>query len=190
MTTAAQHSFLGLSKCPLNVPVHALGLGVIACSLCLTLKAFTKVQSKKEGVKMPIAFDFFGRPAVFVHPCVGAVFYPTMIFLQSGAECGYGMFREATANAKKEGSTACPLTVRDRFLVQMLFGTSLITLFAQGVATRIVSDKKTPEEAEIDNWHAAANKPYALAKWKVFVPLLIGFLPTGAAIACKYLHKK
>ena len=189
MTSAAQHSFLGLTKCPLNVPVHALGLGVVACSLCLSVKAFSKIQSKKEGVKMPLAFDFFGRPAIYVHPCIGAAFYPTLILLQSGVECGYGMFREATANAKKEISN-CPLTVRDRFFVQMLFGTSLITLFAQGVATRIVADKKTPDEAEIDNLHAAAKQPYALAKWKIVVPLVIAFLPTAAAYTCKYLHKK
>eukprot|EP00744_Colponema_vietnamica_P002314 GILI01003656.1.p1 GENE.GILI01003656.1~~GILI01003656.1.p1 ORF type:complete len:196 (-),score=54.66 GILI01003656.1:189-776(-) len=187
---SCNHSFLGLSKCPVNIPVHTVGLGLVAYSLYLSFRVYTHVPHKGDKpIKMPIAFDFFGRPAIYAHPCVGAMLYPTLILLQSGAECGYGMAREAAANAKK-GPAQCPLNQTERFWVQALFGFSVVTLFAQAVATRVVLDRKTPEEVEVDNLHAAENKPYILATWKMVAPLALAFIPTVAAVVCKAIHKK
>ena len=189
--SASQHSFLGLSNCPVNVPVHAIGLGLVACSLYHSCKVYSQIKANVKGtaVQMPVAFDFYGRPAIYAHPCIGAALYPTLILLQSGAECGYGMFREATANAKKgAGAAGCPLSGCERGLVELLFGASIVTLFAQTVAARVIADGKTPAEVEAEN--AKGTYRYALAPWKIVGPLAFAFLPSAAAVVCRYLHKK
>lgn len=185
--TAAQHSFLGLSKCPVSVPVHAFGLGLVACSLYHSYKVYSKIPAKETGVQMPVAFDFLGRPAVYAHPCIGAALYPTLILLQSGAECGYGMIKEAAQNAKKEPAH-CPISCCARVGLQLVYATSIITLFAQTVATHVVVDKKKPEEVKAEA--EKGNTRYTIAPWQVAVPLAIAFAPTVAAAVCRALHKK
>lgn len=180
-------SFLGLTSCPLNVPAHTVGFGLVAYSLYLSYRVWSNMSDKKTGVKMPITFDFFGRPVLYAHPCIGAALYPSLIILQASAEWGYGLAREAAANAKK-APAQCPLNYTERFWIQAFFGFSLVTLFAQSVATRVVVDQKTPDEVEVDNLHAAANKPYTLAPWQIVVPFVIAFIPT--AVAAVYPKKR